>query len=549
MKKITLLGINSRFTHSNLALFYLKRAIEDLPYQVSHLEESINQDRFKILANVIKSKADVLAISTYIWNRDIVDFIITTLKKISPKTIIVIGGPEAGYNCHHWLERDLSPDYIIKGGGEAAWRFLAENDFHYDNHIVNIPNYTFSEIRFPYRESDFHRLENKYVYYEASRGCPFKCSFCLSSRMDQKLDYKSLQVIKAELKIILQHKPKIIKFVDRSFNADRNISRSLWQYINSLDTKTKFHFEVHPALLQQEDLDILQKTPKERIQFEIGIQSTNPKTIKAINRNHHFQDYREKLKKLIKIKNIHTHLDLIIGLPYEDKNSFLKSLNDLLLLEADVIQLGFLKVLPATQMAEKQDEYGLKFDSQPPYQIVQTKWLPFSDIAFFLAFEDVFNYIFNSSRLKHTLKFVTSHLEEPVDFYQQFTHFIGNKGEINNSNWTNLFAIVRDFIHQNFPSLNKELVDDYLSWDWLLHSRKNNLPTFLDREENHIFKRQVFSTLKNKEDDSMLELLGPKVKTLNNTAFFIPRSEDFCKKELAGKTKVLVFHPNGFLCI
>ncbi len=549
MKNITLLGINARYTHSNLALFYMREAIVDLPYKVNLSEESINQDKFKILANLVETEPQIVAISTYIWNREIVEFLLTSLKKINPEIIVVLGGPEAGYNRSYWQGKDLQADYIIVGGGEEAWRYLALNDFNLAESYLRIPNKAFSKISFPYKSSDFLMLENKYIYYEASRGCPFKCSFCLSSRSDQKLEYKSFPAIKSELDIILAHNPKIIKFVDRSFNANASISQAIWEYIISLETKTKFHFEVHPALFKQRDYEILDKCPPDRIQFEIGIQSTNPKTITAINRNHHFQDYRSKLEKILKIRNIHSHLDLIIGLPYEDKDSFLNSLNDLLILESDVIQLGFLKVLPATEMAEKREEYGLEYDSFPPYQILQTKWLPFKDMQFFLAFEDMFNHIYNSSRLKSSLKFITSYLDRPVDFFIHFNLFLQDRFDITNSNWLALFAVVREFIHTSYPQLNKDLVDDYLSWDWLRHSRKNNLPSFLDREENHLFKRQIFSDLKSKDDHAWKEILGPHIKNLNNCAFFIPRTKDFCQKELAGKTRVLLFNPEGLAFI
>ena len=541
MKNITLLGINARFTHSNLALFYMRQAISDLGFNVVHVEESINQDKFKILAQVVASKPDIVAISTYIWNREIVDFLVSSLKKIKAEIKIVLGGPEAGYNSSYWLDKELAPDYIIVGGGEAAWRYLAVSDFQLKDKIIVKANYSFSQIDLPYQEADFSSLENKYIYYEASRGCPFKCSFCLSSRSDQKLEYKNLDLIKEELVRILAHKPKIIKFVDRSFNADRTVSQGIWQFINSLETDTKFHFEVHPNLFTQEDFAILQATPKDRIQFEIGVQSTNQETIAEINRNHHFIHYKDKLKQLLFIKNIHTHLDLIIGLPFENYGSFLDSLNDLLVLEPDVIQLGFLKVLPGTVMHDKQAEYGLIYDSQPPYQILQTKWLSFEDIAHLKSFEDMFNQVFNSSRFRNTLKFVTKYYNKAVDFYQHFSLYLQDKADLSNTNWTHLFSQVRDFITEDIPNLDLGLLDDYLSWDWLLHSRKNNLPHYLDKEANHKFKRQVFSDIKNKEVESWENLLGRNIKNLNNCAFFVPSTKQFSRDVLSGKNKALLF--------
>ena len=542
MKNITLLGINARYTHSNLALYYIRESINDLGFNIVQLESSINQSKFRILAEVVKTKPHVVAISTYIWNREIVEFLLTSLKKISSTMKIVLGGPEAGYNSFYWLERDYPPDYIIIGGGEAAWRYLAKNNFNVETRIINRPNLNFTNIPLPYRESDFPNLDNKYIYYEASRGCPFKCSFCLSSRTDQKLEYKATEQIKQELVQILVHKPKIIKFVDRSFNVDKHVSQEIWRFINSLETSTKFHFEVHPSLFDKEDFEILQVSPKDRIQFEIGVQSTNHDTITEINRNHHFAQYKNKLKELLTIKSIHTHLDLIIGLPYEDRISFLNSLNDLLLLEPDVIQLGFLKVLPGTEMYDKREMYEIIFDSQPPYQILQTKWLSFEDIAYFIAFEDMFNLIHNTTRLRSTLTFVTTFYTEPVDFYQQFTIYLQDKAELSNTNWTEIFSTFRDFIIKAIPSLDISLLDDYLSWDWLLHSRKNNLPSFLDKEANHNFKREVFAELKNPDgNDFWGKLLGADIKNLNNCAFFVTNSEKFSNEILKGNDRVFLF--------
>jgi len=547
MKNITLLGINARYTHSNLALYYIRESIIDLDFNLVILEESINQKGLNILALVMNTRPDVLAISTYIWNREIVEFLLSSLKRLAPAIKIVLGGPESGYNASYWLEKTYPPDYIIVGCGEAGLRYLAENNFQVEEKLITIPNFSFSDINLPYRDADFNSLENKYIYYEASRGCPFKCSFCLSSRSDQRLDYKSVTQIKQELTKILAHKPKIIKFVDRSFNVDKNISQEVWKFINSLETKTKFHFEVHPNLFTSEDFDILLHTPPERIQFEIGVQSTNQKTITEIDRNHHFINYKEKLKQVLSIKNIHTHLDLIICLPYEDKVSFLSSLNDLLLLEPDVIQLGFLKVLPGTVMYEKSDKYQLIYDSQPPYQILQTKWLSFEEIAYFMGFEDMFELIHNTSRLRNTLKFITAFYERPVDLFLHFADYLKDKEALTKSNWTQLFSDFRDFLIEVQPSLDVSLLDDYLCWDWLLHSRKNNLPNFLDKDLNHSFKKQLFKDLKDKEVRSWDKLLGVKIKNLNNCAFFVPTTLQFCADLLEVHNKVLLFNDEIFL--
>lgn len=542
MKNITLLGINARFTHSNLALLYIRQSISDLGYETVLLEENINQNKFKILSLVLESNPDVLAISVYIWNRDIVQFIVSSIKRLYPEIKIVLGGPEAGYNYYYWLDLEDSPDHIIVGGGEAGWRYLCQNKFKVPERVIKIKNKPFSQISLPYQTTDFPNLDNRYIYYESSRGCPFHCSFCISSRLDQKLEFKSFEQIEQELNFILLSEPNIIKFVDRSFNADRKVSRAVWSYINSLETKTKFHFEVHPGLFTQEDFAILQETPEERIQFEIGIQSTNEQTIKEIKRTHQFGAFKKNLQKLLTFKNIHTHLDLIIGLPFEGKASFLNSLNDLLLLEPDVIQLGFLKVLPGTEMQEKTAEYELVYDVEPPYQVLQTKWLSFAEMTYLYTLEDTFNLIFNASRFNHTLKFLRAHYPRPVELFTKLIDWLGDEESLDKKNWQAIFAIFRNFLLSELPHLEVALIDDYLSWDWLTHTQRDNLPSFLQRDDISAFKKSIFSDLRSGNALFWDNLLGERVKHLNYCAFYVAATEQFSQEVLDNNRQALIFN-------
>lgn len=546
MKNITLLGINARFTHSNLALLYIRESIIDLDYKTVILEENINQDKFKILSSILESEPDILAISVYIWNRDLVKFIVSSIKRLYPEIKVVLGGPEAGYNHPYWLSLADAPDYIIVGGGEAGWRHLCLNKFDLQEKVIQLKNKPFSQIPLPYHKADFANLENRYIYYESSRGCPFNCSFCISSRMDQQLEFKSFEQIKEELDFMLVSESNIIKFVDRSFNADRKVSRAVWSYINSLETKTKFHFEVHPGLLSEEDFTIFQETPQERIQLEIGIQSTNEQTLREIHRTHQFGAFKDNLQKLLTFKNIHTHLDLIIGLPYEDKASFLNSLNDLLLLEPDVIQLGFLKVLPGTEMHEKTEEYELIYDVDPPYQVLQTKWVSFADMKYFYILEDTFDLIFNASRFTHTLKLLRSYYSRPVDLFISFVGFLGSEESLDKKNWQAIFSTFRRFLLSDLPQLEKAVLDDYLSWDWLTFTRKDNLPAFLQREEIVVFRKAVFSDLRSDKFQFWENLLGAKVKALTICAFYVASTEQFSQDILDNDKQALIFKDEIF---
>ncbi|OQY40102.1 MAG: hypothetical protein B6226_00520 [Candidatus Cloacimonetes bacterium 4572_65] len=541
MKKIIILALNARYTHSNLALFYLRNSIEELSYNIELLQYSINMSKTRILGNLVTKAPDILAISVYIWNKPLVEHLLTAIKQILPTTKIVLGGPEAGYNSSYWLSLPYQPDYIIKGAGERAFRTLALNDFSSENQVISLPTKHFQYSTFPYRSEDLDELSNHYIYYESSRGCPFKCSFCLSSRTDQYLEYKNIEDIKDDLTKILAHNPKIVKFVDRSFNANRKIAREVWKFINSLNVETIFHFEIHPAILEEIDFSILESTPKERIQFEIGIQSTNPKTLQETNRNFTFDKIKSNISKLIKLKNIHIHLDLIAGLPYEDKDSFLNSLNDLLLLTPDVIQLGFLKVLPGTLMYDKRDEYQIIYDSEVPYQIFQNKWLSFNDMQYLLLLEDTFEVYYNSERFKTTFEELISEFNNPVDLFKSFLNHISPDTDYFLMNWKDRFYIIYDYLTTILPDNQKDFITDCLTWDWINHSRKDNQPPFLTNPQSRIFRNRIFDELKTEKKDKWHQLLGEESKNLKKCSYFHPLSERFKRDFLEGDEYILIF--------
>ncbi len=541
MKNITLLSVNARYTHSNLAILYMRDILAGLNYNISILELTINTDKFKILANIIATNPDIIAISTYIWNAQVVEFLTENLKKLYPEKVLVLGGPEVSYNFEKWENLNFPPDYIIQGAGESGFRRLAESDFALEESIINIPNDNFINKSVPYTREDLDRIKLKYIYYEASRGCPFKCSFCLSSRSDQKLQYKQIDIVIKELTEILKSNPRIIKFVDRSFNANRVFARQVWQFISELEQETKFHFEVHPALLEDQDFEILEKIPPERIQFEIGVQSTNNKTLQAINRNYAFSSFKHKLTRLLNIKNIHTHLDLIAGLPYEDKTSYLNSINDLLELDADVIQLGFLKVLSGTEMHDKAEEYELVYDSETPYQILKNKWLTFEDIVYLHKFEDVFDAFYNSEKFKNTINEFKSCFARPVDLFIGLADCFSNLEEMSSYNLNKKFELFYSFLIETLGTAQENKISDFLSWDWILHSRKNNTPACLDHSQNLAYKNQVFDDLKTEAKQLWIDRLADKAKELKKCAFFVARSKEFSTKILNGKSKAIVF--------
>jgi len=424
MKKVLLIGINARYTHSNPAIRYLRNSVLDLPFKIELIEFSINRKISEILSKIYGSQPDVVALSVYIWNSEIVKKILKDIKKVLPDIKIILGGPEVSFNAEKWIEEFPAIDHIIFGNGEEGFRYFLERDLDVPQTIIKIKNKNFSEINFPYLETDFPELQNKYIYYESSRGCPFRCIYCLSSRIDQALEFRDLETVKEEILWLLEKKPKIIKFIDRTFNSDRDFSRKIWKFLIELNPKTRFHFEIHPDLLEKEDFEILKKCPADLFQFEIGIQSTNPKTLKNINRTINIIEANKKIRKLIKTGNTHIHVDLIAGLPFADLESLANSFNEVYKLKADHLQLGFLKVLPGTKLLEKIDEFEIKFSEIAPYEVMQTKWLSYPELLQIHKIEFLLNAFYNSHKFEITLPEIVSLFENPFDFYHSLSKIL-----------------------------------------------------------------------------------------------------------------------------
>jgi len=430
--KIFLTSINARFTHSNLALRYLRSYANKQFSDVSLIEYTINQNIDEILEELVQAKPDVLVFSVYIWNSTIIKKILSVLGDILPRTKIVLGGPEVSYNADIWLPQFDSIDYIITGAGEAGWEYLLNSSFQVSDKIISKTNYRFSDIPFPYLADEFPELNQKYIYFESSRGCPFKCSYCLSSRLDQGLDYRDLSMVKEELSWLISQNPKIIKFVDRTFNSNGKRAREIWQFLIDSKTKTKFHFEIHPSLLTEQDFDVLKQAPEELFQFEIGIQSTNPNTIKEIGRFENWEKIKVNIARLLEFEQIHSHSDMIVGLPYENRAKTIDSFNNIYNLQADHFQVGFLKVLPGTEMANKSAEYGIVKHSFPPYEILQNKWMSFEEIRNFKNVEHVLELLGNSGRFKTVLDNLLPGFESPYHLFEAVSVYFR---EVRSAKW------------------------------------------------------------------------------------------------------------------
>lgn len=381
--KILLVAVNARYTHSNPAVRYLRNEIVAAGHDAIIREFSINQNYFDMLDSIAKESPDVIAFSVYIWNTDIIRSLVTDIVKLLPGIHIIVGGPEAGYNPSFWTGIP-GVTAVIRGPGEDVIRTLADNGFQiHDNTgiVISGKKRHFSDIPFPYTGEDFEILSNRYIYYESSRGCPFACSYCLSSREDHATEFRNVEQTISELDRIIKANALVVKFVDRSFNADPARAREIWAHCIRSGGKSRFHFEIHPLLLSDDDFDLLAEAPEGLFQFEIGIQSIHDKTLREIGRKSEWRHIRGKIERLIALRNIHTHLDIIAGLPFESLEDIAESVNAVMSLGADHFQLGFLKVLPGTVMAERESDYGIVRTDRAPYQILANKWIDSDGIS------------------------------------------------------------------------------------------------------------------------------------------------------------------------
>ncbi len=475
MKKILLVAINARWTHSNPAVYYLKTYIKKINDNVEILELNINLNTLDILSAIHNKKPDILAFSVYIWNSNIIKYILKEIKKILPNTKIIVGGPEVSYNADYWLNEFPSIDHVIIGEGESAISHIIKNNP--TSKKIFIKNPPFKEIDFPYEKEDLIALKNKYIYYESSRGCPFRCSYCLSSREDQKTQFRNLNNVIDEIDFIAKYNPKIIKFVDRTFNAKQSHSQAIWKFLIEKNYDIRFHFEIHPGLLEESDFEILSNAKKGYFQFEIGIQSLNEKTLKAVNRTSDWNKSKENIKKLLKQGNIHIHLDLIVGLPYEDLPSFKKSFNGLYELKPHQLQIGFLKVLPGTPIELQKKRFGIINTDFAPYIILSNNWLDFETLTNLHDFEKAFEIFYNSHYSDTTIYELEKYFDTPFELYYDLSQYLKND---NFSSINKVFEFLHTFI-KKFKE--KEFLEDCLRWDWAKKSKAHFFPEFLNTKE------------------------------------------------------------------
>ena len=504
--KILLVACNAKYIHSNLAVYDLQAYASDYADHIVLKEYTINQQKDDIMRDIYLEHPDVVCVSCYIWNLSFVKELMAELIKILPGADFWAGGPEVSYDAEKFLTENSEFKGVMVGEGEETFKELAG---HYvEKNPQNLKNMTgicyrdgdqiihngwrqimdLSSIPFIYK--DLSEFKNRIIYYESSRGCPFSCSYCLSS-IDKKLRFRDTETVKKELQFFIDNKVPQVKFVDRTFNCKHDHAMAIWKYINEHDNGvTNFHFEISADLLREEELQEMSTMRPGLIQLEIGVQSTNPDTIKAIHRTMDFEKLKGIVDRIHSFGNIHQHLDLIAGLPYEDYDSFRHSFNDVYALKPQQLQLGFLKVLKGSHMMEMCREYGIVYKTQEPYEVLSTKWLDYDHVLKLKTVENMVEVYYNSGQFQNTLEYLENFFQDAFSIYERLGSFYMEKGygDVSHTRMRR-YEILLEFL-EDVPEISIDQVKDQMVYDLYLRENLKSRPGFA--RDQKPFERQVW---------------------------------------------------------
>lgn len=514
MRNYLLVAINSQYIHTNLAVRYLKKYAEEFcdteKVNVEIYETNINNQILNMIKDIYEKRADVIIFSTYIWNREITFKIIKELKKILPKTKIGMGGPEVSYDSLDILKKNPQIDFIIKGEGERGFLKIISQTLENISGVYDYPvPYELDEIPFPYTEEEL-KGEKKILYYESSRGCPFSCSYCLSS-IDTGIKYFSIERVKNDLRAFLHSDIKLIKFVDRTFNINKGRYLEIWKFlIENYREGIVFHFEINANLFDDETVKIFEKIPENYFQFEIGIQSINWETMESINRKNLIDKLSENIKKIP--KNIHLHLDLIAGLPFETYNLFKNSFNYVYDLKPEMIQLGFLKLLKGTKMLSDSSEYEYQYTEFPPYEILSNKYIKYEEISKLKEIETILDLYYNSEKFEVSLNYIIKNFyDSPFKFFEDISLYFKEKQYLDIGHKIHsLFNYLYEFYKEkNFSEI--DIFREYLKYDYLVLGKPGVYPSWFKSIKNsdlhdEIIKKEKFTSAREGYKNSELEI-------------------------------------------
>ena len=504
--KILLVACNAKYIHSNLAVYDLQAYASDYADHIVLKEYTINQQKDDIMRDIYLEHPDVVCVSCYIWNLSFVKELMADLIKILPGADFWAGGPEVSYDAEKFLTENSEFKGVMVGEGEETFKELA--GYYVEKNPQNLKDMTgicyrngdqiihngwrqimdLSSIPFIYK--DLSEFKNRIIYYESSRGCPFSCSYCLSS-IDKKLRFRDTETVKKELQFFIDNKVPQVKFVDRTFNCKHDHAMAIWKYINEHDNGvTNFHFEISADLLREEELQEMSTMRPGLIQLEIGVQSTNLDTIKAIHRTMDFEKLKGIVDRIHSFGNIHQHLDLIAGLPYEDYDSFRHSFNDVYALKPQQLQLGFLKVLKGSHMMEMCREYGIVYKTQEPYEVLSTKWLDYDHVLKLKTVENMVEVYYNSGQFQNTLEYLENFFPDAFSIYERLGSFYMEKGygDVSHTRMRR-YEILLEFL-EDVPEISMDQVKDQMVYDLYLRENLKSRPGFA--RDQKPFERQIW---------------------------------------------------------
>ncbi|GAA0105975.1 B12-binding domain-containing radical SAM protein [Paraclostridium sordellii] len=518
--KILLTTLNSKFIHTNLAIRYLNQMVKDIEdIEVDIREYTINNELDFILKDIYKNDYDVILFSTYIWNVNDIVKLCDNIKKVKPNMKIALGGPEVSYDSEDSMKKYDFVDYILYGEGELVFRDFVKylkgdiqiedvDGIVYRNNkdiIKNKPMKLLENLDLipsPYEKLNKEEYENRIVYYETSRGCPFNCQYCLSSTL-QGLRYFSIDRVKKDLKALIDARVSQIKFIDRTFNANKKFAMEIMKFLMENDNDyTTYHFEVTAHLLSDDMIEFLKDCKEGLFQFEIGVQTTNEKVLDAVGRRDDFGKLSYVVKKIASYRNIHQHLDLIAGLPYEDYKSFENSFNDVFNLGIEHLQLGFLKMIKGTGIRNRADEHEFRYKDYPPYEVLYNKYISYDQILKLKDIEEILERYFNSKNFVLSMRYIIHNFykQSPFKFFEDFATYFNDNGYFNMSQGKNqLYKILLDFYLDKI-NVNSDLFKEIIKYDYISLGKTSNVPAFLEKVDMEDFKNRCHLFLQNEEN-------------------------------------------------
>lgn len=529
MKKIVLTAINSQYVHLNVAVRYLKKYVEkNSDIKLDIYETNINNQLMNIIKDLFEKQPDMIIFSTYIWNKEYVFSITKELKKILPDVKIALGGPEVSYEWDKIMAENQEIDYIFTGEGEKVLLNFFTKDISEVKGVVyrEGDNLKYNGIEplienldiipFPYDDEELQD-RTKIFYYESSRGCPFNCSYCMSS-IDKSVRYYSIDRTKEDLKRFIDSPIKLLKFVDRTFNLSKEKYMAIWRFLlENYREGITFHFEINANIFDDETLDFLETVPKGYFQFEIGVQTIDAQAMKSIGRINKLEKLEYNIRRIS--RNIHLHLDLIAGLPYETYDKFRESFDYVHRLKPEMIQLGFLKLLKGTKMYDEREKYGYKYFSKPPYEVFSNEFISFAEMVKLKNLEKVLDFYYNSEKFPESVQWIIeNHYESAFSFYEDVAEYFDKRGYLKVSHKeSTLFTLLYEF-YLDKGLKEREIFVEYLKYDYLMLGKTGFYPEWFKSEKDgelydELIRERNYKSIREGHKNSELERFSYNIFT------------------------------------